>query len=69
MLPNDFNERLELFDKIFNEWHDWEQKFAWIPTRVDNKLIWLRKYYERRGIVFSNRVERALTVFDVLKNA
>ena len=68
MLPNEFNERLELFEQLLNEWHDWEHKFAWFPTIVGNKLIWLRKYYERRPLFFpDSRCERVLTVLDMLK--
>lgn len=69
MSRKDLDERIELCEKFINTMHPWEEKFAWFPVGIDRRLIWLRKYYERRPVFMSySRCERVLTVLDMLKN-
>jgi len=57
----------------------WKRKFAWTPTKLTNKTIIFKKYYERTSfeeltvfgeIAYTGRYEireRVETLFDVLK--
>lgn len=53
----------------FMEWRPWQEKFAWLPMDIGGKVVWLKKYYERRSLRWPDLYyERAKTLFDVLKN-
>ena len=64
-----FNQKnVDLFQSMLDQWHPWEEKFAWFPIVINGQFIWFRNYYERCKMFMPEHTkQRAVSIFDILK--
>lgn len=67
--PEEFARKLGVLEDLLKARRPWEHVRAWVPTNVNGRWIWLRKYYKRDWLVMpqSNVPDRALDELDILK--
>lgn len=49
-------------------WGDWKKHFAFLPTNVNNEIVWFESYYERKGRSEFLEATARGTLFDILKD-
>jgi len=48
-------------------WEPWTKKFAFLPKKTKNGIVWFKSYYERQGYnLYCSYLDRG-TLFDMIK--